>query len=570
MRSPARTLRILLIGALLAFTASIARGEAAVTSGLRNEDSRHNVLLICVDDLRPALGCYGDRLARTPHIDRLARDGVVFRRAYCQLPSCCPSRTSFLTGLRVETTRVVSNGSPHFREFLPDHITLPQHFKRHGYDCRELGKVFHRRDPVSWSKPKWIPPASYAYPLYGRRETLERQRQIHVTPKPDDWWGHKRWVKVNSWEAPDVPDDALFDGQLAKQAAAVLREPRDGPFFVAVGFFRPHLPFVAPRRYYDLYPLASLRLPANDRPPAAAPEAAWHASPEPRSYTDLPRSGELTRDQQLRLLQGYYASVSYVDAQIGRVLQAVEDLGLRKNTIIVLLSDHGYHLGEHGMWGKKTNFEEATRSVLIVSAPGAAPAATDGLVELVDVYPTLCELGRLPVPKRLEGVSFEPLLRKPQQKWKPGRLQSGGSAAHHGSLDPHRAVSLYRVARRGGSSRRRTLRPRRRSPRPAESGRRAGARVAGARASGPAAGRLAGRTTPAAGDLDSLSVQQQWWNARSEHRPADLDLFDLLRGLLLPGTEGRATIPPRRNNGCPEYHSGGLVSHSLGAVPAPR
>jgi arylsulfatase A-like enzyme len=223
---------------------------------------------------------------------------------------------------------------------------------------------------------------------------------------------------VNSWEAADVADEVLFDGQLAKQAIVELNRTQNRPFFLAVGFFRPHLPFIAPRRYFDLYPEDSLQLPGRQYRPEASPECAVHRSPELRTYVDISKSDELSREKQESLLLAYYAAVSYVDAQIGRVLGELDRLHLRERTIVVLWSDHGYHLGDHGLWGKATDFEEAVRSTLIVSAAGIPTARTRGLVELVDLYPSLCELCGLPQPERLEGTSFVPLMRSPGRAWK--------------------------------------------------------------------------------------------------------------------------------------------------------
>lgn len=224
---------------------------------------------------------------------------------------------------------------------------------------------------------------------------------------------------MNSWEAPDVADEVLFDGQLAAQAIAELRRPREKPFFLAVGFFRPHLPFIAPQEYFDLYPEASLKLPAGRALPLGAPECAAHASSEPRSYSDISRSRPIPDAKQLDLLRAYFAAVSYVDAQIGRVLDELERRGLRENTIVFLLSDHGYHLGDHGVWGKYTNFERAVRSTLIVSVPGIAAGRTRGLVELLVIYPTLCELCNLPEHEDLAGKSFAGMLHSPGAAGKP-------------------------------------------------------------------------------------------------------------------------------------------------------
>ena len=393
--------------------------------------SRPNVLFVSVDDLRPVLGCYGHPTARTPHIDALAGCGMLFERAYCQVASCNPSRTAVLTGLRPQATGVITNASGHFRTRLPDCVTLPGCFKQHGYCCKELGKVFHVRDAVSWSEPKWIPPA-YAYPIYGTEAAERQQRTARVTPKPDDWWGAPRWIKLDSWAAPDVPDEALFDGQLATQAIAELRRPHPQPFFLAVGFFRPHLPFIAPRKYFELYPPDSLEL-LEGTLPSGAPELAAHASPEPRTFADLPRSGEIPIAKQKELLRAYLAAVSYVDAQVGRVLEELDALGLRNNTLVVLWSDHGYHLGDHGLWGKYTNFETATRSTLMVAGPSIAPGRTRGLVELVDIYPTLCQLCGVPTPDGLAGESFLPLLRNPAGSGKPAAFSQASPRGAAGS-----------------------------------------------------------------------------------------------------------------------------------------
>jgi arylsulfatase A-like enzyme len=388
---------------------------------------KYNVLLIGVDDLRPVLGCYGNTVAKTPHLDALAARGTVFCRAYCQAASCLPSRTALLTGLRPEATGVLSNRSPPFRRRLPDHVALPQYFKNHGARCLSFGKVYHTRDPRSWSVPAWIPEGKPWYPIYGEPETLALQKRLGSGPKkPSDWWGfqkgrNERWAKAVSWEAPDVEDDALFDGQVADRVIEALAACRGKRFFLAPGFFRPHLPFVAPRKYYDLYPPGRLKLPRNRSLPDGAPPFVHNRSAEARSYLDVPGDGEPIPDEkQLELLRGYYASVSYVDAQVGRLIAALDRLGLRDETVVVLWSDHGYHFGEHGTWSKGTNFEEATRSVLIVAAPGAGRhgTATDRLVELVDVYPTLCDLCALPVPEGLQGTSFAPLLDEPGRPWK--------------------------------------------------------------------------------------------------------------------------------------------------------
>ena len=389
---------------------------------------KYNVLFIAVDDLRPVLGCYGDTKVKTPNLDALAARGAVFRRAYCQLPSCLPSRTSVLTGLRPETTGVLTNGDANFRSRFPDHVSLPQHFKSHGAFCMSFGKMFHRQDPVSWSVEKWIPMGNPFFPIYGKPETIALQREKGSGPaKPPDWWGFQkgrntRWAKAIGWEDPDVPDNALFDGQLADAVIRVLRERRHERFFLAPGCFRPHLPFIAPKPYFDMYPLEDLKLPVNRELPDGAPSFVHYDSAEARSYLDVPKRGQpIPEQKQLELLRGYYASVTYVDAQIGRVLDELDRLDLTDETVVMLWSDHGYHFGEHGTWNKLTNFEEATRSTMIVSAPARERhgIAVDGMIEHVDMYPTLCELCGLPVPEGLEGASFAPLLENAERPGKP-------------------------------------------------------------------------------------------------------------------------------------------------------
>ena len=400
-------------------------------------EKRPNVLFIAVDDLRPELGCYGVPVIQTPHIDALARRGTVFTRAYCQQAVCNPSRASLLTGRRPDTTKVYGNGT-HIRLALPEVVTLPQYFKQHGYHSQALGKIFHMgmNDPVSWS----VPLSRVMVPMYvdenaeaAWRDEIERR----YTPQAF----RRRASKVDphtelvlrlgsagggvsrgpSWEAPDVPDDALMDGQTAIQAVQALRRIKDKQFFLAVGFFKPHLPFVAPKKYFDLYPLEKLRLVDNPFPPQDVPRIALHNSNELRGqYTDVPKSGPISDQKALELIRGYYAATTYVDAMIGRVLDELDRLGLRQKTVIVLWGDHGWQLGEHALWGKATNFEAATRSPLIFSAPGQKlpGAKTDALAEFVDVYPTLCELCGLPVPDGLEGTSLAPVIDRPDRPWK--------------------------------------------------------------------------------------------------------------------------------------------------------
>jgi len=418
----------------LLFAGGLARG-ADVSPDVR----RRNVLFIAVDDLRPELGCYGRAQVKSPNIDRLAARGTVFLRAYCQQAVCGPSRASLLTGLRPDTIRVWDLRT-HFRKAVPDAVTLPEHFKNHGYHTQSLGKVFHGafpreayryyggfvdvRDRRSWSVPEWFGSPRYYYTPDGVAAARAKfQRRSGKTGSELDGWVNY-FVTALATEAPDVPDNVPYDGQVADEAVKVLRQVRDRPFFLAVGFLRPHLPFVAPRKYWDLYDPKEIALPENRKPPEGAPPLALHNSGELRSYSDIPRREPIGDAQARRLIHGYRACVSYVDAQIGRVLDELDRLGMRDRTIVCLWGDHGWHLGEHGLWGKQTNFEDATRVPLILASPDAeAPGrTTDALVELVDLYPTLAELAGLPVPERLEGVTFARLLDDPSAPGKPAAL----------------------------------------------------------------------------------------------------------------------------------------------------
>jgi arylsulfatase A-like enzyme len=393
--------------------------------------SKPNVLFIALDDLRPELGCYGQSHILSPNIDKLAAGGVVFRRAYCQYPVCNATRASLLTGLRPDSTGVSDNRT-HFRKKVPEVITLPQQFKEHGYITQAFGKLYHGAfatayvgrafdDPPSWNGPHWYGSPQYYFTPHG----IEVARQVYVkkygkpSAAPDDW--KTEFVQGLATEAPEVPDNTLYDGDMTDCAIRALSDLKGKSFFLAVGYLKPHLPFVAPKKYWDLYDRAKVTLPRPSAAPKDAPTVALHNSGELRGqYTDMRGPQPLTEAQARELRHGYYACVSFVDAQIGRLLREVDRLGLRENTIIVLWGDHGWHLGELGLWGKLTDFELAARVPLIVSAPGrkASGAASSALVEFVDIYPSLCELAGLPLPPHLEGTSFVPLLDTPDKPWK--------------------------------------------------------------------------------------------------------------------------------------------------------
>lgn len=406
---------LLLLG--LALTVASVPNTA---SGAANSP-RPNVLLICVDDLKPLLGCYGDATVKSPNIDRLAARGMVFESAYCNQAVCSPSRNALMTGLR-STTLGIYDLPTNFRVAAPNAITVAQHFKQHGYRTEGLGKIMHpghgnHEDAASWSVPHWRPASSnYAA---AASTSLAAANNAKSAKKA----GGARGPAV---ENADVPDTAYADGLIADEAVKRLRaakETADTPFFLAVGFIKPHLPFCAPRKYWDLYERNSFSLPRVTTAPADAPAYAPTGWGELRAYAGIPADGPLSEDLQRELLHGYHAAVSYMDAQLGRVLDELDRLRLAERTIIVFWGDHGWHLGDHGQWCKHTNYEQATRIPLIVVAPGSSKplSRSRGVVESVDVYPSLVELAGLPAPVTshpLDGKSFVGALRDPAARTK--------------------------------------------------------------------------------------------------------------------------------------------------------
>jgi iduronate 2-sulfatase len=374
---------------------------------------RPNVLLICIDDLKPALGCYGDPAAKTPHLDKLAARGVRFDMAYCNQAVCSPSRNALLTGLRPGTIGIYDLPT-NFRLAVPDAITLPQAFRAAGWRTEAIGKIFHavhgnREDDASWEVPHTSPKA----PTYARPENQPRPGPRPASTRRDPS-GRSRGTAT---ESADVPDDTYADGQIAAEAVrrleAAAADSEHRPFFLAVGFLKPHLPFVAPERYWNLHDPAALPVGRPDAPPVGAPAYAPQFGGELRQYNDIPVEGPLSAETARRLVHGYYAATSYVDACVGRVLDTLDATGLADRTIVVLWGDHGWHLGDHGIWCKHTNYEQAARIPLVVALPGGRAAATAAIVESVDVYPTLCELAGVPVPPKLDGRSFKATLVDP-------------------------------------------------------------------------------------------------------------------------------------------------------------
>ncbi len=376
-------------------------------NSLKEKDPKPNILFIAVDDLKPWVSAYGDHHAKTPGMDRLAREGVVFKNSYCQQAICAATRASLLLGMRPDKTRVWDLITD-FRQVNPNAVTMPQYFKSKGYETAGMGKIFHSsstgpgHDAPSWSIP-YTNPKAKTYALAGATNAQG---------------------KGKATECADVPDDTYQDGKLTGMAISMLDSlgRSKKPFFLAVGFLKPHLPFVAPKKYWDLYKREEFELAPYQKKAVNGPDIAYHNSGELKTYTDIPQFDNysekeldhLSADKQKELIHGYYAAISYTDAQIVKLLDELDRLDLRKNTIIVLWGDHGWHLGDHGLWNKHSNFEEATHTLLMMSVPGKKAGINPvAICEFVDIFPTLCDLTRIPVPKYLDGVSLVPAINNP-------------------------------------------------------------------------------------------------------------------------------------------------------------
>lgn len=410
----------------------------AVACGQPDKQVEHpkqkpNILFIAVDDLRPELGCYGSPIAITPNIDKLASEGLQFNRAYCQQAICSPSRASLMTGARPETTGIIENYT-YFRDVLPDIVTLPQHLRANGYETVYSGKIFHKRafadHPLSWSRepaeidlPKPNYPGGYA--LKENQEIFKRNQEAIRAKYGENATQHYALGRGPAFEKADVPDEAYIDGYNTEVAIATLKEmvaKGDKPFFLGLGFHRPHLDWNAPKKYWDLYDPEDIPMASITEAPENGAAMGLHASFELRVRDGIPKSGPIEGELARTCKHAYLASVSYVDALIGKMIAELEAAGVRENTIIMLWSDHGWHLGDMGIWGKATNYEIATRVPLLIWTPDMPEESrgkkTDALVELVDMYPTLCELAGVELPDHLEGQSFVPLLYDPNREWK--------------------------------------------------------------------------------------------------------------------------------------------------------
>lgn len=387
------------------------------------ENKRPHVLLLLVDDLKPVLGCYGDEMAKTPNIDRLAARGMRFELAYCNQAVCAPSRHNLMLGSRSTSTGMYGLGDQ-LRETLPGAVTLTQHFMEHGYRAEAIGKVLHtghgnHDDPTSWSVPtklekvvEYLDPRSTDGGKLTREEAYFQNKELgNIRNLP----------RGAAWEIMDVEDSAYSDGRIAEEGIKRLQaaKEREGkPFFLALGFVKPHLPFTPPKKYWDMYDRSKFERAEFTKLPEGAPRFAGKVGGEIVQYDPIPVKGDFTPELDRTLMHGYYAGVSYVDAQIGRVVEELDRLGLSDETIIVLWGDHGWHFGDHGLWTKHTNYEQANRIPLLIIAPGVTKPGghTKQLAETVDIYPTLVELAGLPKPKTpkgqpIDGVSLVPVLR---------------------------------------------------------------------------------------------------------------------------------------------------------------
>lgn len=395
-------------------------------------DKKKNILFIAIDDLRPELGCYGSDIAVSPNLDKLAGQGLLFNNAYCQQAICGPSRASVLTGIRPETSGVFHNYIK-FREVNPDVVTLPQHFMQNGYETVYTGKIFHHGDlddKKSWSRMPSIDsleakgmkkPVGFALEKNNKERTATRKEMVAK-------YGDVAKYGLASgfaYESADVPDNTYSDGYNTDLAIATMKDmlaKNDKPFFLGLGFNKPHLNWVAPKKYWDLYNREDIKLATKTEAPNDAVTMGLHPSFELRVRSGIPKKGPIDDELAATLKHAYLACVSYVDAQIGKMINALEDAGVRDNTIIIVWSDHGWHLGDMGIWGKATNYEIATRVPLMIWTPNMPKASrgqtTDALVELVDIYPTLSDLVGIEIPRHVEGTSFKLLLENPEQTWK--------------------------------------------------------------------------------------------------------------------------------------------------------
>ena len=436
-----------------------------------------NVLFIAVDDLKPVLGCYGDEVIKTPNIDKLAANGTVFLQNFCQQAVSGPTRASLMTGKRPDYTKVWDLQT-RMRDINPDILTIPQYFGQQGYTTMGIGKIYDPRcvgvgsfrdpamDKESWTVPYYNTPKSYYYKneqpvLYYYQSNEAKEMLAKINNMPDmkgknDFEKSAYGVELYkpSVECLDLPDNAYNDGAQTDRTLELLTDlsKSDKSFFFAVGFARPHLPFVAPKKYWDLYKREEIPLAKFQEHAKNSPELAYTRSEELLAYTDIPPLASFTdlkanrigvdKAKQKEMIHGYYAAVSYVDAQVGRILAKLDELGMRKNTIIVLWGDHGWHLGDHDLWCKHTNFENAARAPMIISMPTIKASKTSSPTEFVDIFPTLCDLAGLKIPQILDGKSLVPVMKNPSTKVKDYAVSQ---YPHEGKMGYSIRTSKYRL-----------------------------------------------------------------------------------------------------------------------------
>lgn len=385
-------------------------GVIGATLAASAEENNYNVLFITVDDLNTDIGCYGAKHVKTPHMDRMAGMGMRFDRAYCQVAVCGASRQSLMFGLRPNTTGVFKSVDS-TRTKNPSAVSLPELFRKNDIYTARVGKIYHYMNPAAIGSNGHDDAPSWDERFNPSGMDITRQSEILLSKEGE-------WVKAEGaglgkalacWD-PESKDEEHTDGMVANKVIELLEEHKGERFFIAAGFYKPHCPYVAPKHYFDMYPLDEVEVPDMARELADRDDV-------PKAATGTNRLEDVPLEHIRRLRQSYYASTTFVDAQIGRVLDALEEKGLRENTIIVFLSDHGYFLGEKSLWYKLKNYERTLRSPMMIVAPGMKNGECKRIVEFIDLYPTIAELAGLKPQSKLEGVSLKPLLIDPEQVW---------------------------------------------------------------------------------------------------------------------------------------------------------
>jgi arylsulfatase A-like enzyme len=412
-----RRKRLAIISVLTVIILASGCGEQLLSTTAGKK--KPNILFIAVDDLRPEIASYGRKHMKTPNLDRLASEGVVFARNYCNVPTCGASRASLLSGMRPKEGRFF-NFKTYLQEEVPDAITLPEHFRNNGYYTVSNGKVFHHQDdcPESWSEPDWRPDKKKGG--YLLKESIARLEKNKKGRGP-------------AYECADVGDFDYPDGKMIQKSIKDLRRlsKKDEPFFLAAGIYKPHLPFNSPKKYWDMYKRDQIEPADNPFTPKGAPEISFTNWGELRNYDGVPKEGPLDEEETLTMLHAYYAAVSYADALVGMLLDELDALGIADDTIVVLWGDHGWNLGEHSFWSKHVNYETSLHAPLMIKAPGFKRGAkVNSLSEFIDIFPTLCDLAGFEKPSQLQGQSLVGVMKDPETAGKKAvfsRFKSGDS-----------------------------------------------------------------------------------------------------------------------------------------------